>query len=62
MEGTIYQTPAAVLRRGQEAIGIPFREMDKTGRLRSGKGAVGTVVEESWFGYTPNSDAEPDFP
>ena len=62
MEGTIYQTPAAVLRRGQEAIGIPFREMDKTGRLRSGKGAVGNVVEESWFGYTPNSDAEPDFP
>ena len=62
MEGSKYRTKEAVLRRAREAVGIPLREIDKTGRLASGKGAVGTVIEESWFGYTPNSESEPDFP
>lgn len=62
MEGTIYKTKEDVLRHAQEAIGIPLREIDKTGRLATGKGAIGTVIEESWFGYTPNSESEPDFP
>ena len=62
MEGTQYVTKEAVLRRAQEIKGIPLRDVDKTGRLATGKGAIGTVIEESWFGYTPNSDAEPDFP
>ena len=62
MEGTEYTTKEAILKRGQEAIGIPLKEIDKTGRLRTGKGAIGTVLEESWFGYTPNSESEPDFP
>lgn len=50
------------MKRGQEIIGIPLKEIDKTGRLATGKGAVGTTIEESWYGYTPNSDSEPDFP
>lgn len=62
MEGTLYQTKEAVLRRAQEAIGIPLGQIDQTGRLGSGKGAIGTMLEESWFGYTPNNSAEPDFP
>ncbi len=62
MEGTEYKTKESVLRRAQEAIGIPIGEIDKTGRIKTGKGAIGTVLEESWFGYTPNSEAEPDFP
>lgn len=62
MEGTLYTTKEAVLKRGQEIIGIPLREIDKTGRLATGKGAVGTTIEENWYGYTPNSDSEPDFP
>lgn len=62
MEGTQYRTKEAVLKRAQEAIGIPLREIDKTGRLDTGKGAVGTVIEESWYGYSPNSESEPDFP
>lgn len=62
MEGTDYKTKEEVLRRAQEAIGIPLGEIDKTGRLRTGKGAIGTVLEESWFGYSPNSESEPDFP
>lgn len=32
------------------------------GRLATGKGAIGTVIEEGWFGYKPNSESEPDFP
>lgn len=62
MEGTEYKTKEAVLKRGQEIIGIPMREVDKTGRLSTGKGAIGTVIEESWYGYRPNSESEPDFP
>ena len=62
MEGTKYTTKEAVLKRGQEAIGIPLKEIDKTGRLATGKGAIGTVIEESWFGYSVNSESEPDFP
>ena len=62
MEGTRYKTKEDVLRRAQEAIGIPMGEIDKTGRLETGKGAIGTVLEESWFGYHPNSESEPDFP
>lgn len=62
MEGTKYLTKEAVLKRGQEIIGIPMRNVDKTGRLSTGKGAIGTVIEESWYGYQPNSESEPDFP
>ena len=62
MEGTKYKSKEEILKRAQAAIGIPLGEIDQTGRLRTGKGAIGTVLEESWFGYTPNSDAEPDFP
>lgn len=62
MENTQYKTKESVLKRGQEAIGIPLGKIDQTGRLETGKGAIGTVLEESWFGYAPNSEAEPDFP
>ncbi|WP_296827198.1 Sau3AI family type II restriction endonuclease [uncultured Megasphaera sp.] len=60
--GTLYTTREAILRRAQEIIDIPLRDIDKTGRLSTGKGAIGSVVEESWFGYKPNSNPEPDFP
>lgn len=62
MEGTKYTTKEAVLKRGQEAIGIPFKDIDKTGRITKGKGAIGSIIEESWFGYSINSESEPDFP
>lgn len=62
MDGTPYLTREDILRRGQEIIGKRLGEIDQTGRLATGKGAVGTVVEESWFGYRPNSNSEPDFP
>lgn len=62
MEGTEYTTKEAILKRGQEAIGIPLKNIDKTGRISTGKGAVGSIIEESWFGYSINSESEPDFP
>lgn len=62
MEGTEYVTKEAVLMRAQEIVGIPLGEIDKTGRLSTGKGAIGTAIEESWFGYRPNNESEPDFP
>ena len=62
MEGTKYTTKETVLKRAQEIIGIPLKDVDKTGRLVIGKGAIGTVIEESWFGYSANSESEPDFP
>ena len=62
VEGTQYKTKKEILLRAQEVIGIPLKDVDHTGRLATGKGAIGTVIEESWFGYTPNSESEPDFP
>lgn len=62
MEGTVYITKEAILKRAQEIIGIPLGTIDRTGRLSTGKGAIGTMIEESWFGYSPNSESEPDFP
>lgn len=62
MEGTCYLTKEALLKRAQEIIGIPLGTIDRTGRLSTGKGAIGTMIEESWFGYSPNSESEPDFP
>lgn len=59
---TEYRTKEEVLKRAQAVIGIRLGDIDKTGRLSTGKGAIGTVIEESWFGYTPNSESEPDFP
>ena len=62
MDGVQYLTKEAVLKRAQEAIGIPLKQIDKTGRLSTGKGAIGTVLEESWFCYNPNGEARADFP
>ncbi len=62
MNGNIYKTKESILSRAREAIGKSIKEIDTTNRLNIGKGAIGSVLEESWFGYSINSDAEPDFP
>ena len=61
MHNQKYLTKEAVFKRGLEILNIPLKQIDKTNRLKTGKGAIGTVIEESWFGYTPNSGNEPDF-
>lgn len=61
MDNRKYTTKEEILSRGREIIGIPLRDVDQTDRLGVGKGAIGNVVEESWFGYKINSESEADF-
>lgn len=61
MSERAYKTKEEVLARGKAAIGIPLKEIDKNGRISIGKGAIGSVLEESWFGYKINSESAPDF-
>ena len=61
MSGRAYHTKEEILERGRMAIGIPIKEIDKTNRLNTGKGAIGSILEESWFGYNINSQSEADF-
>jgi DNA mismatch repair protein MutH len=56
-----FQTDYELLNYASEIIDRPIRKIDKTGRLSTGKGAVGSLIEESWFEYTPNNKPEPDF-
>ena len=59
-----YKTQEEILLRGAEAVGKTIRQIDKYGRVDTDgvKGGIGHVIEESWYGYQINSDAEPDFP
>ena len=61
MGDRIYKTKEEVLARGRAAIGLSLKEIDTTNRLKTGKGAIGSVLEESWFGYSINSESHPDF-
>ena len=57
-----YETETVLLSKAMEAVGKTFGEIDKTGRmLKSTKGQLGHVIEESLFEYPINSDAKPDF-
>lgn len=57
-----YDTETVLLSKAMEAVGKTFGEIDKTGRmLKSTKGQLGHVIEESLFEYPINSDAKPDF-
>lgn len=64
MPNATYPTKESVMRRAQQLVdaAIPFGTLDVSGRLSSrNKGDLGQIIEEEWFGYKPNSDAEPDF-
>ncbi len=62
MKGTEYTTKESILARALEIKGIPLHKIDTTGQLATGKGAIGTLIEKSWYGYSPNNESEPDFP
>ena len=53
----------SILAYANKLIGKTFGEIDKFNRLedKKGKGNLGQVVEESYFGYDVNSRAEADF-
>ena len=40
MEGTAYRTKGDVLRRAQEIVGIPLKEVDASGRLATGSSGI----------------------
>ena len=65
MPNSNYTTKESVMRRAQELVNarVPFGELDENGRLSTrNKGDLGQIIEESWYEYSPNNDAEPDFP
>ena len=64
MENQNYPTKESVMKRAQELVEerITFGTLDVSGRLSErNKGDLGQIVEEGWYGYSPNSDAAPDF-
>lgn len=64
MPNADYPTKESVMRRAQELVDarIPFGMLDVSGRLSGrNKGDLGQIVEEGWYGYKPNNNAEPDF-
>lgn len=64
MASCTYSTKDSVMRRAQELVNArkTFGELDVSNRLSSrNKGDLGQIVEEGWYGYRPNNDAEPDF-
>lgn len=56
--------PESIERFAQQLIGTTLREVvgAKTAGRFKGKGRLGQLVEECFFGYKPNSTSEPDFP
>ncbi|MFC4799433.1 Sau3AI family type II restriction endonuclease [Neobacillus sp. GCM10023253] len=58
-----YLTMDELMVKAHEAEGKTFGEIDTTNRLDNinAKGGLGQVIEESFFGYTVNSEARPDF-
>lgn len=58
-----YLTMDELITKAQDAEGKTFGEIDLTNRLsnKKSKGSLGQVIEESFFGYTVNSEARPDF-
>ncbi|NRW86284.1 Sau3AI family type II restriction endonuclease [Clostridium beijerinckii] len=57
----VYRTKEEVLARGREAIGVPFKDIDKSNKLKEVKGGAGKMIEEDWFGIKNNNMAAPDF-
>ncbi|SES25592.1 Sau3AI family type II restriction endonuclease [Psychrobacillus sp. OK032] len=59
----IYETEDELLFKAREAHGKTFREIDQYSRLNNTRatGALGQIVEESFFEYKVNSNAEADF-
>lgn len=58
-----YTSKDSILEYGRKLLGKSLRELHPDAiEYSSGKGRMGQSVEKYHFGYTPNSEAEPDFP
>jgi len=59
-ETDILRYAAGLIGKSLAAVAeLPASELD---RDRKGKGRLGNLVEEYYFGYKPNNNPEPDFP
>lgn len=57
-----YTSKDSILEYAQQMLGKSLRELHPEANAYStGKGRLGQSVEKFHFGYTPNSEAEPDF-
>lgn len=58
-----YFNEEELLLKAKQARGKTFKEIDKYNRLskKGATGALGNIIEESFFGYEVNSKAEADF-
>ncbi|MGE7623194.1 Sau3AI family type II restriction endonuclease [Viridibacillus sp. NPDC096237] len=58
-----YKSIKELENKAQQARGLTFAEIDKKGRLskKGATGALGNIIEESFFEYEINSKAEADF-
>jgi len=58
-----FESEEDLIKKAQEARGKTFKEIDQYNRLqkKGATGALGQVVEESFFGYELNSKSEADF-
>jgi hypothetical protein len=55
-----YHAKEDILAHGHDAVSILLREIDKTDKLKTGKGVI-CVLEGSWFGYHISSLSKADF-
>ena len=57
-----YTSKESILEYGRKLLGKSLRELHPEAcEYSTGKGRMGQSVEKYHFGYTPNSEAEPDF-
>lgn len=62
-EDKVYSSFDELWEQAQKGVGVPFGELDKTGRIynaEKNKGIVGNVVQEALFGIQANPRAEAD--
>lgn len=62
-ESMYFNSENELIIKAKEARGKTFKEIDKFNRLskKGATGALGNIIEESFFGYEVNSKAEADF-
>ena len=58
----VYKSKDELLQIANNALHVPFGQLNKTDKFDSIKGGVGQMVEESVFEYSVNSNSEPDIP
>ena len=56
----IYETTKELMIYANKVIDVPFKDLDKKGRLQTNKGGIGLIIEDSHFGIPQNNKADAD--